>query len=92
MLGDKPCSLNINTPPSFKTLLISCNVLWGSGIEHKAYVLTTVSTELLSTDKLLADSIKNSTFKLYFSARFCAIWFNSSEGSIPKILVTFWLS
>ena len=52
-------------------------------------MLTTVSIELESTDRLLADSIKNFISKLFFSALFLAIVFNSLEGSIPIKLVTF---
>ena len=64
----------------------------GSGIEHKAYVLTTVSIDSESTDKLLADSIKNSISKSFESALFFAIVLSSFEGSTPIILDTFSLS
>ena len=64
----------------------------GSGIEHKAYVLTTVSIDSESTDKLLADSIKNSISKSFESALFFAIVFSSFEGSTPIIFETFSLS
>ena len=68
--------------------MISCRVLFGSGIEHKAYVLTTVSIDSDSTDNLLADSIKNSIFKLFLSALFLAIVFSSLDGSTPSMLIT----
>ena len=82
----------MNLPVGFNTLWISFNVIDGLGIEHNAYVLTTVSMELSGTDKLSADSIKNSIVKLCFSALFIAILLSSVDGSRPLFFLTLFCS
>ena len=60
--GDLECSVKINLPSFFSTLLISLKAISGLGIEHKVYVQTTESIEFVLIGISSALAVKNSKF------------------------------
>ena len=74
--GAMPCSQNNILASDFITLFISLRASWGSGIEHRVYVMTTVSIEFDFNLISSAPSNKKSIFIFISLAFFIAFLHN----------------